>query len=543
MINELAETILLAQGDSSQLPRIATLAQAIPKLSDEEVDLLLDRLLDFGDALQAAAHQLDERLSETTSSEAPVMIDQLLQPVIHQLVVREEELGNTDQPKKLWGDVRHKNVVTLYQLSPASSDLRNHLLRWLATEGSDGSIRSWTDLICEDPPQHRLGIVLAFAPLMQAQFDPPAWMLEQLVNEATKHSQIAPAVFDLFNYFFRHQRVDSHPALPRVDELTALLGQLAGQLGKVEEGDFPSTLDVQQINQLVSDSVALIVSLCDTFSLLEHEPAIGKLHQALELRHRRVQTEAAAALARLGDDLGKKTLVAMAEQPIARLRVLAYAEELGFKHEISLELQGEIALAESHLAIWLSEPAQMGLAPSNIEFLESREMYWPSYEHPVQCYLFKYSYGSGEQAHSNIGICGPLTHAFAADLQHLEYDDVYAAFAGWQTVHREIYQVSLARAEQTFPNDWRRLLGNLAGESLTDVQPRIAGSFFGDLVLIADATSDGETGTAITDSQQVNWYSHGNAAAPIDWQLAYAIWRGQQLLSSFNESGSETESI
>lgn len=536
MINEITEAILLAQNDSTQLSRIASLAQSIPGLPNDQVAELLDRLLDFGDELQLTEPTEEQSaLDQPTSS---IKMDQLIQPVIHQLVQRQVKLVADENPDRHWDAERFENVQTLYRFSPHDSDLRNHLLRWLAVEGSDEAIQIWTDLICDDPPEHRLGIVLAFAPLMQSGFQPPVWMLSQLLNHATSHSQIAPAIFDLFNYYYRHGQVENHPAEERINELTELLGQLAGQLGKIEEGNFPNELGASQINQLVSDSVALIVALCDTIAQLEYKPAIGKLHQALGLRHRRVQTEAAAALARMSDDLGKKTLIELANQPVARLRVLAYAEELGFKNEISLELQGEIAMAESHLAIWLSEPAQMGLAPSNLEFLQSREMYWPSYEHPVQCYLFTYSYGSGEQSHSNIGICGPLTHAFAADIRHLSHDDVYAAFAGWQTIHNEIYQVSLNRAQQTFPNDWRRLIGNLEAEGFDETDLRTAASFFGELLLIADATKDGQTGTAIVDGQKTSWFSHGNENAPIDWQMAYAIWRGQQLLANFNESES-----
>lgn len=536
MINEITEAILLAQTDPSQLSRIASLAQSIPGLSNDQVNELLDRLLDFGDELQLTGQAQNQPAQDLTID--PIRIDQLIQPIIHQLVQREINLAAEEDADREWDETRFHNVQTLYRYTPRESDLRNHLMRWLAVEGSEEAIQIWTDLICDDPPEHRLGIVLAFAPLMQADFEPPAWMLSQLVNQATGHSQIAPAIFDLFNYYYRHGIVETHPAKERVHELTDLLGQLAGQLGKIEEGNFPSELDANQINQLVSDSVALIVALCDTFAQLKYEPAIGKLHQALGLRHRRVQTEAAAALARLGDELGKKTLIELANQPVARLRVLAYAEELDFKNEISLELQGEIAMAESHLAIWLSEPAQMGLAPSNIEFLESRELYWPSFEHPVHCYLFTYSYGSGEQTHSNIGICGPLTHAFAADLQHLNPDDVFAAFAGWQTVHSEIFQVSLQRAQKTFPNDWRRLNANLAAEDFEEVELRTAASFFGELLLIADATNDGQTGTAIVDGQKTSWFSHGNESAPIDWQMAYSIWRGKHLLANFNESES-----
>lgn len=536
MIDEISQAILLALNDAAQLPRVASLAQSIPDLSSEQVDELLDRLLDFGDELQSSEPSPDPIQPDASVGQAK--IDQVLQPIIHQLVQRELKLLAQDEPQRHWEPKRFQDVQTLYRFSPPGSDLRNHLLRWLALEGSEEAIQIWTDLICDDPPEHRLGIVLAFAPLMQPSFEPPEWMLSQLINQATSHSQIAPAIFDLFNYYYRHDKVETHPAEERIDELMELLGQLAGQLGKIEEGHFPANFGASQINQLVSDSVALMVALCDTFAQLEYEPAVGKLHQALGLRHRRVQTEAAAALARLGDELGETTLIQLADQPVARLRVLAYAEELGFKDKISLELQGEIAMAESHLAIWLSEPAQMGLAPSKLEFLESREMYWPSYEHPVHCYLFQYSYGSGEQAHSNIGICGPMTHAFAADLRHLDYDDVYAAFAGWQTLHNEIYQVSLNRAQQTFPNEWRRLVANLESEGFEETELRTAASFFGDTLLIADATRDGQPGTAIVDSRKCSWLSRGNENAPIDWQMAYAIWRGQQLLANFNESES-----
>jgi hypothetical protein len=526
MLDQITEAILLAVADQSQVPRIVALAKSIPSMSSDEVDELLDRLLDF-----------EEELNQPSGDSGVTGVDQLLQPIIDHLVKREHGLHAEGEPTG-WTTTRLHNVQRLYRITPSTSDLRNHLLRWLATEGSEPAIEVWTDLICDDPPEHRLGIVLAFAPLMQKGFQPPEWMLSKLLTHATGHSQIAPAIFDMFNFYFREGKVDEHPAQERIGALTELLGQLSLQLGRIEEGNFPAGFEAGQVNQLVSDSVSLIVALCDTFAQLKHEPAIGKLHQAMSLRHRRVQTEAAAALAQLDDELGKSTLISLAEQPVARLRVLAYAEELGFKDEISLELQGEIALAESHLAIWLSEPEQMGLSPSDIEFLDSREMYWPSYEHPVLCYLFKYSYGSGEQTHQNIGICGPLTHAFAADIQHLTHDDIFAAFAGWQTVHNEIYQISISRAQQAFPNDWRRLVGQLDGEGFDDLELQMAASFFGELVLIADATQDGQTGTAIADGRKTSWFSHGNSTAPIDWQMAYAIWRGREMLSSFNESES-----
>ncbi len=63
-----------------------------------------------------------------------------------------------------------------------------------------------------------------------------------------------------------------------------------------------------------------VFALCDTLALMDCQPAIGKLHQALSLRHRRVQTEAAYALARLDQEIGRQTLIGLAAEPVARLR-------------------------------------------------------------------------------------------------------------------------------------------------------------------------------------------------------------------------------
>jgi len=307
---------------------------------------------------------------------------------------------------------------------------------------------------------------------------------------------------------------------------------------KIEKGEFTAGITPAKVNRLVSDSVAMIIALCDLFALLDHQPAVDQLHQALNLKHRRIQTEAASSLARLGDDDGRQALIALAEEPVARMRVLKYAEELELTKEISLELQGELATAESHLAIWLSEPKQMGLAPSKLELVDQRELYWPSYEHPLQCYLFRFTYGSGDRTFTNIGICGPLTHAFAADIQSLSGDDMYAAFAGWQTVHNDIFQMSVAQAQKSFSNDFRRLESSLKSSDAESIEHEAVGSFFGELVLIASATQDNQPGTLIVEANATEWIPAGNPQAPIDWQLAYSIWQGRQLLTSFNRSES-----
>lgn len=578
MPQSILDAVRTAVRDRSQMPLVASRTEPIVNWEDQQIDQLLVQLATLEEELLEAeiTDFGDQRENDSTiagPSASPSTphadIDRALQPIIHHLVVREMRrklsphlsrksasgipgqesrlrsegappvVPQVDTPEaaltsSAWSESRFRMVQNLYQLSPPTSELRSHLLRWVATAGGPKQMELWLDLICNDPPENRLSIGLAFAPLMQANFLPSSELLAGLISKATSHSQIAPAVFDLFNYYVRNKKILKHPATARLNQLAELLGQLAGQLGKIEEGQFPEHYQARQINQLVSDSVALIVALCDTFALTNYQAAIPKLYQALQLRHRRVQTEAAAALARLKDEAGKQALIALADQPIARLRVLAYAEELGFKQEISLELQGDIALAESHLAIWLSEPDQMGLAPSDLELIDQRLMYWPSYEQPMQCYLFKYSYGRGSQSHSNIGLCGPMTYAFAADLRHLPVDEMYAAFAGWQTTHDEIYQMSPARAQQMHPSELRRLERCLQEEALEEPRIQTVGSFFGELVLVASAIHEGQAGTLIVDGHDSTWFEIGNPEAPIDWRMAYSIWRGKQLLNRFN---------
>ena len=53
------------------------------------------------------------------------------------------------------------------------------------------------------------------------------------------------------------------------------------------------------------DGVGLAVALCDALAQIGNKEAIGKLYQAMDLSHRRLRTEAAAALAKLGEEAGE----------------------------------------------------------------------------------------------------------------------------------------------------------------------------------------------------------------------------------------------
>ena len=162
-------------------------------------------------------------------------------------------------------------------------------------------------------------------------------------------------------------------------------------------------------------------------------------------------------------------------------------------------------------------------------------MNWPSYDHPVQCYLFDYRYGLKEDAPGNIGICGPMTYAFPADLRGLEHEDMYAAFAGWQTVHEEIFVTTIDRARAASATEVSALEARMNGvEDGVVENVELVGNFFGQWILLASGETEGQRATLIVDDEGESWISCGNPNAPIDVETVWSIVQGRKLLTHFN---------
>jgi hypothetical protein len=111
------------------------------------------------------------------------------------------------------------------------------------------------------------------------------------------------------------------------------LADVTQQLLRIESAPLSSGIPPQQLSRVINDSVGLISSLCDFLALQGDVSIVGKLYPCLELRHRRVQVEAAYALATLGEKAGQERLIALAEEPLVRRRVLAYCEPLGLSNQ------------------------------------------------------------------------------------------------------------------------------------------------------------------------------------------------------------------
>jgi hypothetical protein len=234
------------------------------------------------------------------------------------------------------------------------------------------------------------------------------------------------------------------------------------------------------------------------------------------------------------DPAGQEALAALAAEPVARLRVLAYAEELGLTDQFDDRFKTPEARAEAELVVWLADPTQMGIPPGKCELIDRRSQYWPGYDDPVECFLFHFSYRLASAVYSNVGIVGPLTHALTADLADLPPDEIYAAFAGWQAEHEELFEVDAGRLTSTGEREAERLVRRLSDAGYQSIEPVKLGYFFGDRVLVAAAQRGGVPGYTVVDSNDIDWRPTAPRPRPRGPDEVYCIYKGRKLLKAFN---------
>jgi hypothetical protein len=424
----------------------------------------------------------------------------------------------------------------LYRKLGGESRARHHLLRILATAGDRDGLESFAELAATDPPQNPEDAVLAFVPLFQRK-DYPAQALFPRLLDALEHPTEAATVLDLANYLTRRRRLSPHPAAARDAALTALLGNLTTHLEKIETGKSASAakLSALDLRRHVAESVTLVVSLCDTLALIGSISAISTLQRTMGLAHRRVKTEAAAALASLGDESGIQTLVDIAAEPVVRNRALAYLEELQLIDRVDAKYCTDVARAEGEMAAWLAEPAQFGLSPQILEIVDTCTQKWPGYHEPVCCRLWRYEYRLRGKTLSGIGITGPMTHAFHADLQDMSPADIYAVFAGWQAEHEEIFEISADELTVEQSHAWSHIVAALEKAGLSELQLVKLGHFFGAEIFVATGLRADQPGAVILDGQEIHWYplSTSSSRAPGANEI-YSLHKGKRLLRAFN---------
>lgn len=425
-----------------------------------------------------------------------------------------------------------RHIGELYlALGPAGA-ARWQLLALLAHAGRPEAIERLVELLVADPPATAHDCALACAPLFQKPPEDPGLVFPRLLD-ALERPVTAAVVLDLANYWTQKGLTATHPAAPRASALGALCGAVTQRLQlMVERPVEGEPADV--LHRRVEDAVALLVSLCSALALIGDDAAAPRLHQVLQLPHRRLRTEAAAALARLGDESGYDALVAMAAQPVVRSLALMHLKALDATQRVPEQFRSPAARAEGDLAAWLARTEQFGLAPQATELVDTRRLAWPGLPDAVDCFLFRYQYALPQGQFSNVGITGPVTCALRADLADLPPVDIYAAYAGWQAEHPEIQESAADALTFDQQDRWDDVQCRLIAAGYDAPQLVKLGKFFGDEVFVATAVRGGQPGTVVADRQKLEWYPAGHTRRPLGAAEAYFIHKGRKLLRSFN---------
>ncbi len=482
-------------------------------------DLPTDELNELFDAMQqhCSAH--------TSTGDAPP--EPLLTPVLARTVVRQHRLSEPIE------EGLRQRVVSLYGSLGTGSRCAWRLLQYLATAATQADLAALTECIIAAPPDDPQAAALALTPLFQSRDYDPTPLFPHLFA-SLQHLSIAAPVLDLSNYLVRSGMLHQHPAATRSGDLAQLLGSLVQQLGRIEENPGATSKSPEQLGTKVDECVSLVVALCDAMALIGSRSVVGKLYDAMELGHRRIQTEAAAALAKLGESAGVDQLVQLAAEPVARLRVIAHAEELNIVDKIDEALRTDEARAEAQIALELSQPTFFGVPPSKLERIDSRTQFWPGYDAPVLCFLFRYEYQFQDALYSNIAIAGPLVHALAADLSDFPPGDIYAAYAGWDLDDENVFEIPLDAPTMAQRAEAERLERRLHDAQYDAIQSLVLGFFFGERVLVARARREERTGIVVVDQSAIDWFPLRTLRNPIDAHTAFCIYQGRRLLRSFN---------
>ncbi len=440
-----------------------------------------------------------------------------------------------------WAEQPTARLAELRSRLPDAIENRDLLLVILGRSGQQTPLLELVKQLVADPPKSLPWVVRSFAPLWKLSAEGYGVLFPGLLD-ALAHPQTASIVLDLANYATARGLVSEHPARSRAGQLVQLLDAIANRLEEFEQLAVEQPDATARQTEQALQAIALAISLSFSVSLMRLDAAVGKLYRLLDLRHRRLQVEVAAALARLGDERGIAALEKLSAEPVVRLRVLAYASELGLLDRIPAEYRDPAARAQAELVARLAEPTCYGVPPGRCELIEERRLRWPGGDEPVDVFLFEAEFTLPGRREKNIGIAGPLVHCFATDLTDLPATQQIAAFAGWHAEHPEILEREPDLEDLEQSRHWAQIEQQLEQAGILDIEPALVGDFFGQCFYVARGTRGAQPGTAIVgyDEQRgappvlLYWCPQGNVARPIGPEMAYTIFKGERLLETFN---------
>ncbi len=479
--------------------------------------------LDAAQSMELFAEVVDN--PEALSSADPAVAGGLLR-VLHTLALRHDR--NTVLLR-----IDPSVFVRINEAIPKKTSNRYLIGHMLAISRTPDALGTLIEFLKFHPPSDWMHAAQVISPLMQSNDWPVEAVFPELLSCIAERSLASP-IIDLANFLTRSNRVSVHPAAEQVQALNHLLGEVSHRLGKFEENPREFGDDVETVQDRLGQAVALAVSLCDAVGLIGDETSIGKLNQAVELRHRRVQCEAAGALAKFDDEHGKERLVELSKDPAARLRAIHYLDELELGDLVDDQERTPNAIAESELAIWLCQPQQMGVPPTDVEAIESRRLMWPSFNDPVDVFLVRYEYNFGQQQFSNIGITGPVVHTMAADVAELPTDDIFAIYAGWHAEHEEIFSIPVGELNPAQARMLQPLIEHLERAGYEGIQPLLLCFMLDEHAAVFEASREDTKCLVVSDALETIDHPIAGRPRPLMPEDLFNLYKGRKMLRTFN---------
>ncbi len=523
------------EGRHERLP--PTLTDAIAAASGSEIEHLLEQLVPIVYQFPVENEQPTVGQSEPESvATRPVEPAEAirLRTILQMVAARTLRLRLESQQPAQEPIVEPNLLADLAgELAECSPIATAHCLQILSAQGDTASLTILCDFLKRQAIDDEHAVAIALSPLFQ--WPPPDLAsVFSMMGEEIWRWHLLGALLDLAGHALRKRKLQQHPLAHQAPRLRELLSATVGRLARLEENPQQFGDDVPTIQRVLNNAIALTVSLCDTLGLIGDQQAEGGLNQAMALSHRRVQTEAAGALARLGKAHGKERLIQLAQDPAARLRALAYADELDIDDPQLAAWREPVAMAEAEVISWLAERDRFGVPPAQLEVIDERTLYWPGYEQPQHCFLFQFTYHFTQGDLSNLIIAGPLVYAFQADMRLLETDDVYAVFAGWQAEHEDIYEVPANRFNSAQQSEASRLLDAPDHDGIEDLKALALTFFFGERAVLATGTRDGQPVCTVSDGLETVTVPSDGRPTSLSPDLVLALFRGRKLLRHFN---------
>ena len=211
---------------------------------------------------------------------------------------------------------------------------------------------------------------------------------------------------------------------------------------------------------------------------------------------------------------GLRVLVRFAEDVNYSMEAVAKLSELGKEEHIPTVILLDDFRARAEFAHWLRHPNELGRAPTSVDVVDHRELFWPPTADRRSLYLIKYRMleeGGCELDHADAdcGLVGSVTFCLFGTSNHQRpVEDVYAIHCVWELEIKELV------TRESVAKDYGKelVLPQVGGKKIDEVEYvytfRIAESvgYPGEDVVLLSGSVAGEPGWLVWDGERSVWY-------------------------------------